>query len=43
MGTEKTGAMDNKNILIVDDETNILRFLRRMFAGGPYQVFTAEN
>lgn len=35
--------MDTENILVVDDETNILRSLRRALANSPYQVYTAEN
>ncbi|SHI27728.1 HDOD domain-containing protein [Desulfosporosinus lacus] len=35
--------MDKKNILLVDDETNILRSLKRALAGSPYQVYTAES
>ncbi len=35
--------MENKKILIVDDEPPILRLLSQVFTKAGYEVFTAEN
>ena len=35
--------MENKSILFVDDEIQILTSLKRVFSGGCYNIFTAEN
>ena len=35
--------MENKKILIVDDEPPILRLLSQLFTKAGYEVFTAEN
>lgn len=35
--------MDEKKILVVDDEVNILSMFRELFSDAGYTVFTAEN